>query len=120
MVPRFTATIKLKGGRTFQQRHGYFKIAYRWVMEWQRKTVVLSAEIFDLDRTETAWTSTEGLLLKYRTVEPEDAPPFFRPNVKPNYTGSGSIKIGKPTNPAGSSAPRYTGVGSITRSLPHK
>ena len=110
MILRFTATIKLKGGRTFQQRHGYFKVAYRWVMAWQRKAVVLSAEIFDDDRTEVAWTSTEGLLQKYRTIKPEDAAPFFRPNIKPNYTGSDSIKRGSPSTLA------YTGAGSITRS----
>jgi hypothetical protein len=86
MVLRFTATLKLKTGKTFQQRHGYFKIAYRWVMEWHRKGKVASADIFDIDRTETAWNSVDGLLLKYRTVKPEDAPPFFRPNAKPDYT----------------------------------
>ena len=116
-ILRFAATVKLKGKDkpvTFQQRFGRFKFAYRWVMDWNRKAHVTTAEIFDLDRTERAWTSMEGLLQKYRTVKPQDAPPFLSASRKPDYgITAGTLARSNPGEPT---KPAFAGVGKIQRS----
>jgi hypothetical protein len=83
-------------------------------MDWNRKAHVTTAEIFDLDRTERAWTSMEGLLQKYRTVKPQDAPPFLSASRKPDYgITAGTLARSNPGEPT---KPAFAGVGKIQRS----